>query len=537
MRGPASPAAAAALVLGLMACLAGARELKAAKSARIQGYAVVIHQDLPNGNSGRVIGLVTSKQKRVLLSPSSINPALLDSLTSGVPITVGGNWDDATFSVINNLLGLLGTSLDSLLDGLNFTPRLLVEDLAAQLPVQPAPIIQTLTNDGPVGPARRLLADPPPDPLLVALPLSSSAVNTLIVPVGGVTSTSYGGNFVSGASACTGVSMPSLNPYNVRRTVFEDFTPDAPTVGSTFRQCSMNRTLLDQGNSLVTQTVYTKCSGSSWGIPWKYSTCSFDDYNGIADEVDRILKDERGINITQYTYKVYLLPTGPCGFVGMGMVGCDGTVFDCRVWIAGDYWGNSQVYVHELSHNLYLGHAGAYNSAGAFDDYGDWTCFMGYASGSANDANRCANLPHSYQLGWSSLTQLDASSLPKGYTYTAYVASNSNFRRAGVRIMAGTWLSGQDPIYIGYRTAINGDIQLPASLASKVHIYTSASTGGKDPKVSALRATMLVNDIWSLPTAGLYIKRINNFSAQQAMVSATPAPVHATWTHLLLLCS
>lgn len=44
---------------------------------------------------------------------------------------------------------------------------------------------------------------------------------------------------------------------------------------------------------------------------------------------------------------------------------------------------------------------------------------------------------------------------------------------------------------IGYRTAINGDIQLPASLASKVHIYTSASTGGKDPKVSALRATML----------------------------------------------
>lgn len=27
-----------------------------------------------------------------------------------------------------------------------------------------------------------------------------------------------------------------------------------------------------------------------------------------------------------------------------------------------------QVYVHELSHNLYLGHAGAYNSAGAFDE-------------------------------------------------------------------------------------------------------------------------------------------------------------------------
>ncbi len=70
---------------------------------------------------------------------------------------------------------------------------------------------------------------------------------------------------------------------------------------------------------------------------------------------------------------------------------------------------------------------------------------MGYASAS-NNANRCANLPHSYQLGWSSIMQLDATSLPKGYTYTAYVASNSVFRRAGLRIMAGTWVSGQDPI-------------------------------------------------------------------------------------------
>ncbi|KAL4420548.1 hypothetical protein ABPG75_010204 [Micractinium tetrahymenae] len=213
------------------------------------------------------------------------------------------------------------------------------------------------------------------------------------------------------------------------------------------------------------------------------------------------------------------MPSGPCSFVGMGMVGCDGTVLDCRVWISGGYWGNPQVYVHELSHNLYLGHAGSYNSAGTFDEYLDWTCYMGYAAAPPDEANRCANLPHAFQLGWASLTQLDANSLPKGYTYTAYVASNSVFRRAGVRIMPGTWASGQDPIYIGYRTAANGDIELPASLASKVHIYTSASTGNKDSKVSTLRTTLLVNDVWSWPPAGLYVKRINNFSANQAMVS------------------
>ncbi len=46
-----------------------------------------------------------------------------------------------------------------------------------------------------------------------------------------------------------------------RRTVFEEFTPDSPTVGSTFRECSMNRTLLNQDTSYVAQTVYTKCNG------------------------------------------------------------------------------------------------------------------------------------------------------------------------------------------------------------------------------------------------------------------------------------
>lgn len=87
----------------------------------------------------RIVSLVTSKQKRVLLSASSLSPALLESLTTGVPISVGGSWDDITSSALSSvqgLLGLLGTSLDSLLDQLNFTPRLLVDDLTAQLPPQ-----------------------------------------------------------------------------------------------------------------------------------------------------------------------------------------------------------------------------------------------------------------------------------------------------------------------------------------------------------------------------------------------------------------
>lgn len=81
----------------------------------------------------RLVGLITNRQRRVLLS--AINSPLLDRLTTGVPISVAGSWDDITASSLaGGLLGLLTTSLDGLLDALNFTPSLLVDDLTAQLP-------------------------------------------------------------------------------------------------------------------------------------------------------------------------------------------------------------------------------------------------------------------------------------------------------------------------------------------------------------------------------------------------------------------
>lgn len=70
----------------------------------------------------------------------------------------------------------------------------------------------------------------------------------------------------NGASAaggtCAGTSQPLFSPRDVRRALFESANPQGPTTGSTFRECSANRTRLTSATSLVAEPVYLPCGGS-----------------------------------------------------------------------------------------------------------------------------------------------------------------------------------------------------------------------------------------------------------------------------------
>eukprot|EP00198_Chlamydomonas_reinhardtii_P007767 XP_001697104.1 predicted protein [Chlamydomonas reinhardtii] len=59
-------------------------------------------------------------------------------------------------------------------------------------------------------------------------------------------------------------------------------------------------------------------------------------------------------------------------------------------WVSGSYARSLLSYLHELGHNLWLGHAGV----GSCDDC-DWSCAMGMCCRA-----RCFNGPHAWQLGW-----------------------------------------------------------------------------------------------------------------------------------------
>ena len=206
---------------------------------------------------------------------------------------------------------------------------------------------------------------------------------------------------------------------------------------------------------------------------------------------------------------MYLLPpTSSCAWVGLGYVGCDGS-FTCRAWIGGDFWTAPQAMSHELGHNLFMGHAGAATPAGAFDEYGDSTCFMGHCC-----EQRCPNTAHAWQMGWVSLQQLDGSSLKAGQTVTAVIAAQASLtkdtaasRSAGLRISPG-WAAGVQPIYVGYRTRAAGsaDATLAAAQGGKVHVYASAITNAYDAQTTDWKAQLGVGGSWSAPAAGLVVR-------------------------------
>ena len=210
--------------------------------------------------------------------------------------------------------------------------------------------------------------------------------------------------------------------------------------------------------------------------------------------------------------RVYLVPPGACPFVGLGYIGCDGS-YDCRAWISGDFWATPQAIAHELGHNLFMGHAGSFNSAGVFDEYADSSGLMGYCC-----TERCPNTPHAWQMGWISVQQLDGSSLKAGQTVTATLSSQAVSARSGMRIQP-SWTAGVDPIFLGYRTKALGDAELPAEAAGKVHLHTSAISNSYDAQVTIWKAALgSAGQAWEHSAAGLVV-RLKALTSSSATVT------------------
>ena len=117
------------------------------------------------------------------------------------------------------------------------------------------------------------------------------------------------------------------------------------------------------------------------------------DYDGWASAA-RSAATSNGVNLSLYQHVVLVLPSNvPCGWVGLGHLGCAGT---CNTWIT--WCDTPDLYAHELGHNLGMHHASTDpNNDGVLDnEYGDKSDPMGWAG----IGFRHNNAPHKMQMGW-----------------------------------------------------------------------------------------------------------------------------------------
>lgn len=102
---------------------------------------------------------------------------------------------------------------------------------------------------------------------------------------------------------------------------------------------------------------------------------------------------------------------------------------------------------------------------------------------------RCFSTPHSWQMGWVAVQQLDGASLAPGATYRTWVASQSAAPQSGLRILP-TWAPAADAIFLGVRHRAGGDAKLSPLVLNKVHVYQSRAGHTFDAAPSILKASV-----------------------------------------------
>jgi len=228
-----------------------------------------------------------------------------------------------------------------------------------------------------------------------------------------------------------------------------------------------------------------------------------------------------GAVLTQYAHLVYVFPTAPCGWGGLGSVGG----VPGEVWINGAI--DSQLLSHELGHNLGLFHSHAlecgtvaFGGSCTTVEYGDMFDTMG--SGYLYHFNAVQK----DQLGWlgygaSPPITLVASS--GTYTIDPYETQGVNPKALKVQTSAGDWL------YVEYRrpTGFDATMSNYPNVMSGVLVHYWTGQGNGVSLLDMTPATASWQDP-ALAVGGTFADAAGGVSITPVWVNGTTAGVNIT---------
>ncbi|GAB4814055.1 hypothetical protein N2152v2_001101 [Parachlorella kessleri] len=291
-----------------------------------------------------------------------------------------------------------------------------------------------------------------------------------------------------------GNTCPGTQPITYTKQDIENVmwgAADHTLVGA-YNECSNGHTSLDAANSRVTDFVVLPCNGVTSFGPWDISGCADQDGRGWEQLSDNYVTTNFGIRLEDYDQITYLAPppSAQCSWLAVADYGCmaqPNNPYICRIWAHGEGWSAVAMYFHELGHHFYLSHAGQVNQAGALVEYLDTSCTMGFCC-----ALRCYNAPHTWQMGWLPLLELDEARLTPGTTFSFELTRQAGGK--GVRVTP-SWVPGAVPFFLSYRDTLGYDKDLAGTpYGANTNIYQSAiatpTGGGATQWLGAIGDTM-----------------------------------------------
>lgn len=208
-----------------------------------------------------------------------------------------------------------------------------------------------------------------------------------------------------------------------------------------------------------------------------------------------------GVNTSQYDTLIYVLPANASGYGGYAYYGGDANIYSCH---------NPEIYIHELGHTIYQGHAG--QGANVYADNSD---FMGGGYNGVIGA-------HSVHLGKNNW--IPNGSILENPNAGQYTIGSSDKHPDNVIWPQVIKLSKADTnqyYYISYRTGDRYAVNMPDQYKNTVQVHLSSSetswTGGNSIE-SNLLASLQDGQSFNDSVNGITVARTSSLFGEYAVI-------------------